>query len=196
MSQLPFVIPCESSRAVKAQPRCGLWLGGAWVGGPERDGWRQGRVRPRWCGAGEGVERKGLPGGKARLRCSPGSVGRILATCCLPHPCASQWPRVHPGLGAGGGAAPQTQSKTAGDGGPQALNVSQVCARAGSPKNQLLHPKDLHTGTIGEKRPVSPLRSAHCGFLTRCEAPHQPPVAGAGGCAGPRSVLPCFPFLM
>lgn len=122
VSQLPFVIPCESSKAVKAQPRCGLWLGGAWVGGAERDGWRQGRVRPRWCGAGEGAERKGLPGGKARLRCSPGSVGRILATCCLPHPCTSQWPRVHPGLGAGGGSStanPEQDSRRRGTASPQ-----------------------------------------------------------------------------
>lgn len=75
VSQLPFVIPCESSRAVKAQPRCGLWLGGVWVGGAERDGWRQGRVRPRWCRAGEGAERKGLPGGQSQAKVQPRQCG-------------------------------------------------------------------------------------------------------------------------
>lgn len=122
VSQLPFVIPCESSRAVKAQPRCGLWLGGAWVGGAERDGWRQGRVRPRWCGAGEGAERKGLPGGQSQAKVQPrqrGShPGHVLPAPSLRFPVAKgpSW------IGSWGGSStanPEQDSRRRGTASPQ-----------------------------------------------------------------------------
>lgn len=97
-------------------------------------------------GPGE-TPRGGAQKGKARLRCSPRGVGRLV----LPAPSLRFPVAKDPSWVGGWGTAPWTPSKAAGS--PQALKVSRGCRRAGSPQIQPLHPKDLRAMHVGERRP-------------------------------------------